>query len=281
MTIYTRTYLPLGLALYFAIIGFAIPVNLPFLRFDSFSDLLDDLNVLHTDIQTQKIRPDLTGKDIQKLIAETKALEREMGSGSIPPYGLVAKAVMYFDFVRNLTEDFPLDIPASLGFLDEDWKYGPGKTKEILETAAEEVKQTEEEELLEEDGRLFVTPPETGYFPESDIKENEFHTAVSDPGFDAPSRNNDRVAGGGERGIGAKAWADVNPVQRYDNYEEEKQGDSVPRRVVRNLYEEEFKEEQMDPDQSSDDSNSDAELLWYRKFLGSDSDDDYRTPSSV
>ncbi|KAK6498376.1 hypothetical protein TWF481_010967 [Arthrobotrys musiformis] len=251
------------LGLCFPFLTFTIPVSLPFLRFDNFATFLEDLYTLRTDIRTQKIRPDLTDSYIQKLIGQAEGLEVapvDEGQDGIPPYSLVAKAVKYFDFVRNLTEDFPPDISTTLKLIEENGVYGLGDTKKILETAAEEEKEAEAlaQQADNDDLNLFGTPPETGEI----IDEEEYYTAISDPGFDAPIRN--RVAGGGVQGIGARIWRNEGLQRQLESYEEEKAGDPGLGGMVRNLYEEEFKQE--DIDQDSDDS--DEELRWLDNFLG-------------
>ncbi|KAF3228765.1 hypothetical protein TWF106_006285 [Orbilia oligospora] len=265
---------------------FSIPTSLPYLRFDNFKNFLDDLSTLQNEIQAQKIRPDLTDNEIQKLINQAKTAEvaaQDKTNGEVPPFGLVSKAVKYFDFVRKVTKDFP----PVVNILEENDIYGPGDTEEIIKTAVEEEKQAEAlAEQFEDDLDLYGTPPTNGEIiaDDDDDDDDEFYTAISDPGFDVPVRYAaDRVAGGGIPGIGARVWGDERPARRVEPeiYEEEKQRDPRLGGVVRNLYEEEFKEEEMNQD--SDDSADLEGLRWYQNFLGPEDGffDDPDAPAGV
>ncbi|KAK6330019.1 hypothetical protein TWF718_003446 [Orbilia javanica] len=284
-------YLRILLGLYLPLLASAIPVNLPFLRFDSFTNFLDDLYVLRTDIQTQNIRSDLTDSYIQGLINQAREFEAASPEDvdGVPPSGLVAKAVKYFDFVRNLTGDFPPDASAALKLIEEDGVYGLVNTKDILEAAAEEEKQAEaitqeiENDInlynAENEANLFATPLENGEILREDDYD-DFYTAIADPPLDLPARYIDRVAGGGVQGVGARVWENEGRRARdLESYEEEKARDPGFGRVVRNLYEE-FKEEEMNQD--SDDSDEEG-LLWYENFLGPDDGffDDPDAPAGV
>ncbi|KAK6497220.1 hypothetical protein TWF506_004695 [Arthrobotrys conoides] len=267
------------LVLYSPLLALSIPTSLPFLRFDTFQDFLDDLFTLRTEIQTQKIRSDLTDSYIKGLIQQAEGLEAvttDQNGNKVPPFGLVAKAVKYFDLVRTITKDFPADISASLEFIKESDASNLGDIKEIIDTATEEQKQAEfRAEQFENDLDQFGTPPSNGEILADD---DEFHTPISDPGFDFPLKYANQVAG-----IPRITWGDEGPIRQIEHESGEQQETRDPRfdGVVRNLYEEEFKEEEMD--QNSDTSADPESPRWYQNFLGPEDGffDDSDAPAGV
>ncbi|KAK6514609.1 hypothetical protein TWF281_004807 [Arthrobotrys megalospora] len=266
----------LVLGIYFPVFALAMTTNFPDLRFNTLTAFLDDLYTLRTYIQTQATREDLTDSYVQRLIAEAeelKALSEVSGEGAAsPPIGLASKAKKYFDFVKNLLKDDQPDLSDNLKLIEENGRYGVGDTQAILDNIAEERKRAEEErqaaedrlKKAEEDYNLFATPNENIDL----IDEDEFQTAISDPGFEIPTRvSNDRVAGGGIRGIGGMDWPETGPrrrLQDLDDYEEEKKYDPTLGGVRRNLLG--TFEERMNQDSSESDDNP----LWYQNFLGPD-----------
>ncbi|EPS39497.1 hypothetical protein H072_6715 [Dactylellina haptotyla CBS 200.50] len=254
------------LCIWFSALTYGITTKLRVLKVNNLANLLFDLYELRDDIQVQTVRPDLTDAYVQELIRDTDSAIIAAGGDfhAAPPFGLVAKAREYFDFVKSVTADFPpvvspdAVVSSNQAFYvdDEEDEYA-SDTDLLLEDEdayAAGAYLNPFTETIISDENIFM---DTDLSQISSTKDSSPLSIVSDPDINwSPTRRN---------GAGGRGNYQGSPIIRYngvDDFEEEKTQEPV-RGTRRNLRAE-FDEEEINQN-SGDPLDS---PLWYPGVLG-------------